>query len=143
MFCSTFAMNLYPVHASETEAKITNLAKYCTVEIDSGEKGYYLTNSAINNTYWKGLSKTASATVVLPWTATIHEVKVVTYYNDTSKWYTFEVFTSEDKETWTSIGKQEVEANPGSTGTTFTLSEPVQAKYVKVQGINTMAIVLI
>ena len=139
MLCSTFVMNFNTLRAAEeaNESEITNLAKYCEVEISSGEKGYYLTNGAINNTYWKGLSKTAYATVVLPWTATIHEIKVVTYFNNTEKWYTFEVFVSEDNATWTSVGKQEVESNPGSDGYTFTLAEPVQAKYVKVQGINT------
>ena len=139
MLCSTFVMNFNTLRAAEeaNESEITNLAKYCEVEISSGEKGYYLTNGAINNTYWKGLSKTAYATVVLPWTATIHEIKVVTYFNDKSKWYTFEVFVSEDNATWTSVGKQELESNPGNVGYTFTLAQPVQAKYVKVQGINT------
>ena len=53
MFCSAFVTNFNVVKAAEPT--ITNLAKYCKVEIDSGEKSYYLTNGAINNTYWKVL----------------------------------------------------------------------------------------
>ncbi len=118
---------------------IENLALYGEVTVDSGTKNYTLTDGKVENSYWGSANGIANAYAIveLPGRSLVDEVKVVTYYNKLDKWYTYEVLISNDKENWTSIGKYEAEENVGSAGYTITLDEPTEAKYVKVQGLNT------
>ena len=123
-----------------TETVPENLALYSKVTLnEGGTKPQVLVDGKVENSYSNsGAAITDSYAIVeLPTGSTVNEVKVVTYYNNTSKWYTWEVLLSDDMSTWVSAGKYETEANPGSAGYTIELAEPTVAKYVKIQGLKT------
>ena len=127
------------VREIETEKPLTNLALYGKVELDSGTYAHVLTDGKIANSYTASSNGivNAYAIITLPYQTNVKEFKVVTYYNNMSKWYTFDVLVSNDKENWTSVAKYETEQNVGSAGITLTLDTPVEAKYVKIQGLKT------
>ena len=137
-------MEVYGELIQEVEAEGTqtleNLALYGKVTLnENGTKGECLTDGVIKNEYSNSEAAIQESYVVveLPKGAMVSEVNVVTYYNNLSKWYTWEVFISEDQQSWTSVGKYETESNPGNEGYKITLEEPTEASYVKVQGLKT------
>ena len=116
-----------------------NLALYRKVTLNGNASGKVLTDGKIVNTYTNSGTaiQNSYAIVELPTDSTVEEVRVVTYYNNLSKWYTWEVLVSSDMNTWTSVGAYTTESNPGNAGHTIVLDEPQKASYVKIQGLKT------
>ena len=123
----------------EGERIISNIAQYAKTTVDSGSNAHVLTDGKIENVYTGSSNGIANAyaMIELPMMATIDEVKVVTYYNKLDKWYTYEVFVSEDGSEWTSVGARVEESNPGKSGYSIKLEEPTPARFVKVEGRKT------
>lgn len=121
------------------ENKVENLALHSRVDVDSGDNSYYLTNGNTSNQYWGSTNGIHNASVVieLPNTALVEEIKVITYYNNMSKWYTYDVLVSDDQINWTPVGEYTKQENAGKAGSSFKLDTPINARYVKVQGTDT------
>lgn len=120
--------------------ELENLALNAKVTLnDKGSKGYVLTDGIVDNNYSNSTVsiENSYAIIELPALSSVYEVHVVTYFNISSKWYNWEVLVSEDGIAYESVGSYTTQSNPGSQGYTITLDEVKQAKYVKVQGLNT------
>lgn len=125
---------------STVEKTISNLALYSHVSANSGTtKAHVITDGKIKNEYSNSNTGISDSYVIveLPYRSEIQKVKVVTYYNNKNKYYNFDILISDDQLTWTSIGKYETPSNPGTDGYVLELDEVVNAKYVKIQGLDT------
>ncbi len=115
-----------------------NVGQHAQVILDIGKNPHLATDNTINATSYAESAngvENATATLVLPALSVINSVKVITPFTDTSIWYNYEVFVSEDNQTWESVGKNELQQNAGESGDTITF-EPKQARYVQIKGIS-------
>ena len=107
-------------------------------EVNSGGSGggYAMyANDGTLDSYWDGgpWEERPWIIVNLGRSYDIGSVQVCAYASD-SRYYQFEVYVSEDGEEWTLIGAKEDEAVETNEGTTFTISAPCMARYVRVIG---------
>lgn len=125
------------------ENQLRNLALYQKVTTDTNSKNnnYVLTDGIVANTYTASSNGIANAYAIveLPSLSKVEEINVVTYYAKTNgeKWYTYNVLTSTDGNEWTTVGGHLEEKYVDSTGYRIVLDQPVDARYVKVQGVST------
>ena len=107
-------------------------------EVNSGGSGggYAMyANDGTLDSYWDGGSWEERPWIIvnLGRSYDIGSVQVCAYASG-SRYYQFEVYVSEDGEEWTLIGAKEDEAVETNEGTTFTISAPCMARYVRVIG---------
>ena len=107
-------------------------------EVNSGGSGggYAMyANDGTLDSYWDGgpWEERPWIIVDLGRSYDIGSVQVCAYASG-SRYYQFEVYVSEDGEEWTLIGAKEDEAVETNEGTTFTISAPCMARYVRVIG---------
>ena len=107
-------------------------------EVNSGGSGggYAMyANDGTLDSYWDGgpWEERPWIIVNLGRSYDIGSVQVCAYASG-SRYYQFEVYVSEDGEEWTLIGAKEDEAVETNEGTTFTISAPCMARYVRVIG---------
>ncbi len=107
-------------------------------EVNSGGSGggYAMyANDGTLDSYWDGGSWEERPWIIvnLGRFYDIGSVQVCAYASG-SRYYQFEVYVSEDGEEWTLIGAKEDEAVETNEGTTFTISAPCMARYVRVIG---------
>ena len=107
-------------------------------EVNSGGSGggYAMyANDGTLDSYWDGGSWEERPWIIvnLGRSYDIGSVQVCAYASG-SRYYQFEVYVSEDGEEWTLIGAKEDETVETNEGTTFTISAPCMARYVRVIG---------
>ena len=107
-------------------------------EVNSGGSGggYAMyANDGTLDSYWDGGSWEERPWIIvnLGRSYDIGSVQVCAYASG-SRYYQFEVYVSEDGEEWSLIGAKEDEAVETNEGTTFTISAPCMARYVRVIG---------
>ncbi len=107
-------------------------------EVNSGGSGggyAVYANDGTLDSYWDGgpWEERPWIIVDLGRSYDIGSVQVCAYASG-SRYYQFEVYVSEDGEEWTLIGAKEDEAVETNEGTTFTISAPCMARYVRVIG---------
>ena len=107
-------------------------------EVNSGGSGggYAMyANDGTLDSYWDGgpWEERPWIIVNLGRSYDIGSVQVCAYASG-SRYYQFEVYVSEDGEEWTLIGAKEDETVETNEGTTFTISAPCMARYVRVIG---------
>ena len=107
-------------------------------EVNSGGSGggYAMyANDGTLDSYWDGGSWEERPWIIvnLGRSYDIGSVQVCAYASG-FRYYQFEVYVSEDGEEWTLIGAKEDEAVETNEGTTFTISAPCMARYVRVIG---------
>ena len=107
-------------------------------EVNSGGSGggyaMYANDDTLDS-YWDGGSWEERPWIIvnLGRSYDIGSVQVCAYASG-SRYYQFEVYVSEDGEEWSLIGAKEDEAVETNEGTTFTISAPCMARYVRVIG---------
>ena len=71
----------------------------------------------------------------------ITEINLITYWGRVwqqsyDRWYKYEIYVSNDKETWTKVAEKTNEDPATSAGETYTFEDTVNARYVKVKSLG-------